>query len=77
MYVTAPSKPVYSLPATITASTPALVHRGPHIRVPALDLLTRHHADDASSPLTSAQIAAFSGVGTPCSRPKRTMPPFR
>ena len=32
---------------------------------------------DCSTPFTSAQIAWFSGVGTPCSRPKRTIPPLR
>jgi hypothetical protein len=32
---------------------------------------------ESSTPFTSAQIAWFSGVGTPCSRPKRTIPPFR
>ena len=34
-------------------------------------------AHDLSTPLISAATASFSGVGTPCSRPKRTMPPFR
>ena len=32
---------------------------------------------EASTPFTSAWIAALSGVGTPCSSPKRTMPPLR
>ena len=32
---------------------------------------------EASTPFTSAWIAALSGVGTPRSRPKRTMPPLR
>ena len=34
-------------------------------------------AHEASSPWISDVIAALSGVGTPCSSPKRTMPPFR
>ena len=34
-------------------------------------------AHEASRPWISAVIAALSGVGTPCSSPKRTMPPFR
>ena len=53
--------------------------------VPALDLVLRetgvcrlvYCCHDSSTPFTSAQIASFSGVGTPCSRPKRTIPPFR
>ena len=32
---------------------------------------------ESSTPFTSAQIAWFSGVGTACSRPKRTIPPFK
>ena len=32
---------------------------------------------EASTPFTSAWMAALSGVGTPCSSPKRTMPPLR
>jgi len=32
---------------------------------------------DCSTPFTSAQIAWFNGVGTPCSYPKRTIPPLR
>ena len=34
-------------------------------------------AHEASRPWISAVIAALSGVGTACSSPKRTMPPFR
>ena len=56
--------------------------------VPALDLLGRqavvgrlagssYCCQDCSTPFTRAQIAAFSGVGTPCSRPNLTIPPFR
>ena len=46
---------------------------------PAADRCTSAHlcCHDSSTPFTSAQIASFSGVGTPCSRPKRTIPPFR
>src|SRR3954449_7301448 len=51
------------------------VHRFAHRRVTALDLARAHH--DRSNPLTSAQIARFCGVGTPCSSPKRTIPPLR
>src|SRR5437667_9372354 len=49
-----------------------LGHRLPDQLVPPLGL---YH--DSSSPLTSAVIISFSGVGTPCSRPKRATPPFR
>ena len=53
--------------------------------VAALDLVlrqavyvgSRHCCHDSSTPFTSAQIASFSGVGTPCSRPNLTIPPFR
>ena len=45
--------------------------------VAPVDLRARHRRHDASKPFTSAQIAAFSGVGTPCCSPNRTMPPFR
>ena len=53
------------------------VHRLAHSLVPMLDFLRAHACHDRSNPFTSAQIAAFRGVGTPCSVPKRTMPPFR
>ena len=53
--------------------------------IPALDLVLRkirirrfaYCCHDCSTPFTSAQIVSFNGVGTPCSRPKRTIPPFR
>jgi hypothetical protein len=51
------------------------VHRLADNGVATLDLRTAHH--DRSNPLTSAQIARFCGVGTPCSSPNRTIPPFR
>ena len=51
------------------------LERGTDVSVAPLDLARAHH--DCSSPFTSASIASFSGVGTPCSRPKRAMPPFR
>ena len=44
-----------------------------HPRVPGGQLCVH----DASTPFTSAWIAALSGVATPRSRPKRTMPPLR
>ena len=47
--------------------------RLPDQPVPPLGL--PHH--DRSTPFTSARIASFSGVGTPCSRPNLTIPPFR
>ncbi len=50
-------------------------HRLPDEPVAAFDLLVAHH--DCSNPFTSDQMARFNGVGTPCSAPKRTMPPFR
>ncbi len=50
-------------------------HRVADEPVAAVDLLTAHH--DCSNPFTSDQIARLSGVGTPCSRPKPTMPPLR
>src|SRR5439155_19397907 len=48
-----------------------------HVRVAALDLGRAHCAHDASKPLIRAVTASFKGVGAPCSRPKRAMPPFR
>ena len=49
-----------------------------HVRVAALDVRWGHVcAHDASSPLIRAVTASFKGVGTPSSRPKRAMPPFR
>ena len=45
------------------------------VHVTPFDFSRGHH--DSSSPFTSASIVSFSGVGTPSSRPKRTMPPFR
>ena len=51
-----------------------LGHRGADVGVPA----NRAHAvQEASIPLIRATMASLSGVGTPFSRPKRTMPPFR
>src|SRR5581483_8737649 len=44
----------------------------PDVRMPPA-----HFVHDASTPFTSAQIAWLRGVGTPCSRPKRTIPPLR
>ena len=41
----------------------------------AFELTCQVH--DFSTPLISAVMASFSGVATPCSRPKRAMPPFR
>ena len=49
-----------------------LRHRGADILVPASQFCV--HA--ASIPLMRATTASLSGVGTPCSRPKRTMPPL-
>src|SRR5262249_6068631 len=49
------------------------LERGAHTRVPRSYLCVQL----ASVPLMSAQIASLSGVGTPCSWPKRTMPPLR
>ena len=46
-------------------------------RVAAVDVHLTHAAHERSSPLISAVTAMFSGVGTPCSRPKRTSPPLR
>jgi len=51
------------------------VHCAAHGSVATLDLRTAHH--DCSKPLTSAQIARLCGVATPCSSPKRTIPPLR
>ena len=51
------------------------VHRFAYDAIAALDLRRTHH--DCSNPFTSAQIARFSGVGTRCSSPNRTMPPLR
>ncbi len=50
-----------------------LGHGGPHVGVAARQLCIH----DASTPLIRATIASLSGVGTPCSRPKRAMPPFK
>ncbi len=52
-----------------------LCHRLPDEPVAAVDFLVTHH--DCSNPFTSDQMARFNGVGTPCSSPKRTMPPFK
>jgi hypothetical protein len=52
-----------------------LRQRGADVRVAALELRVQVH--EASSPLTRAVTASFSGVATPSSRPKRPMPPFR
>ena len=52
-------------------------HRGPDVRVPSLQLGAQRCSHDASSPLMSDVIASLSGVGTPSSRPKRAIPPFR
>src|SRR5262249_23044407 len=49
------------------------LERGAHPRVPGSQLCVQL----ASVPLMSAQIASLSGVATPCSRPKRPMPPLR
>jgi hypothetical protein len=51
--------------------------RLPHVPVPPLDVRRAHCRHAASVPLMSATIASLSGVGTPCSRPKRAMPPLR
>ena len=48
------------------------LERSANVRVPPCYVV-----HEASTPFTSAQIAWFSGVGTPCSRPKRTIPPLR
>ena len=52
---------------------PVALERLAHPRVAGAQLCVH----EASTPFTSAWIAALSGVGTPCSAPKRTMPPFR
>ncbi len=57
-----------------------LGHRGPRVRVAALELAAQPHqcaSHDASIPRISAVIASLSGDGTPSSWPKREMPPFR
>ena len=54
---------------------PVLPHRLPYVRVAAIELCLQTH--ESSSALTSAVTAVLSGVGTPSSRPKRAMPPFR
>src|SRR5205814_9771413 len=46
-------------------------------RLADVSVAAGHLVHDASNPFTSAQIAAFSGVGTPSSPPVRTMPPLR
>ena len=61
--MTAPSKPEYSEPQTIDRVEPVARERFADVRVAA-----GHLVHDASNPLTSAQIASFSGVGTPSSR---------
>ena len=50
-------------------------HRRADVGVAAIQLYSEVH--EASTPLISAVTASLSGVGTPCSRPKREMPPFR
>jgi hypothetical protein len=55
---------------------PVPLERLANVPVAALDVRA-HCCHDASSPLISAVTPSFSGVGTPCSRPKRAMPPFR
>jgi hypothetical protein len=50
-----------------------LRHRAADVVVPVCQLCVQL----ASTPLMSATMASLSGVGTPCSRPKRAMPPFR
>src|SRR5262249_23505261 len=52
---------------------PVALERFPHPCVTGCQLCVH----EASTPLTRAWIAALSGVGTPPSRPKRTMPPLR
>ena len=52
---------------------PVPLERLAHPRVPGGQFCVH----EASTPFTSAWIAALSGVGTPCSAPKRTMPPLR
>ena len=52
-------------------------HRGADVRVPPLQLGAQRSSHEASSPLTSRVMASLSGIGTPSSRPKRAMPPFR
>ena len=52
---------------------PVALERLAHARVPCGQLCVH----EASTPFTSAWMAALSGVGTPCSAPKRTMPPLR
>ena len=49
-----------------------LRHRGADVGVPARQFCVH----EASTPLIRATTASLSGVGTPCSRPKRTMPPL-
>ena len=72
---TAPSKPEYSLPATTRASSPcAAIAPLTFAYLRASSGVQRH---ESSSALTSAVTASFSGVGTPNSRPKRAIPPFR
>jgi hypothetical protein len=46
-------------------------------RVADVRVAAGHLVHDASNPFTSAQIASFSGVETPSSRPNPAMPPFR
>ena len=54
-----------------------LGHRGPNVAVASVQLGAQRCSHEASSALMSWVIASFSGVGTPSSRPKRPMPPFR
>ncbi len=52
-----------------------LRHRGPDVRVAAIELGVQLH--ESSSAMTRAVTVSFRGVGTPISRPKRAMPPLR
>ena len=51
-------------------------HRGTDVGMAALQLGAQVD-HEISTPLMSAVTASLSGVGTPSSRPKRAMPPFR
>ena len=53
-----------------------LGHRGPDDCVPPGQLCWSW-CHEASTPLIRVVMTSFRGVGTPCSRPKRAMPPFR
>ena len=78
--MTPPSKPLYSLPDTISASRSCSRHGGARVGVAALELAGEIHqvvSQDASMPRISAAMVSLSGVGTPRRSPKLTMPPFR